>query len=213
MSEQVEVCAVQLPGHGTRIREPAFQDFELLLKRLAEALVQEMDRPYALFGHSMGALLVFELARRSRAGWDREPLHVFVSGHNSPRLPEELDGVSQLSDPELIDKLRELNCTPEEALAEDELMKLMLPVIRADFAVCESYVYREGEPLRCPLTAMGGLRDPRTDQEGLEAWRELTEGPFLLRQFPGDHFFIATQGPAVVPLISQDLVKALEDRR
>lgn len=212
MPERIEVCAAQLPGHGNRIREPALDDFPLLLDRLARALEPELDRPFAMFGHSMGALLAFEVARTLRERTGAEPLHLFVSGHNGPRAAEEsddLDELEELDDATLTDKLRELNCTPRQVLENTELMGLMLPVIRADFAVCQTYAHRDGPRLACPMTVLGGLADPRTDREGLEAWRCETEGPVTVRHLPGDHFFIATQGPLIVQTIAREMAAAL----
>jgi len=208
MPDEMEVCGVQLPGHGDRIRETPLEDFPAVLESLAEALRAEIKQPYALFGHSLGALLAFELARLFRHDPGIEPSHLFVSGHNAPRVPDDLEDVSSLDDAALIESVRRLNCTPEEALRDDELMQLMLPVIRADFAVRESYVYEDAEPLTCPLTALGGLWDPRTDAEGLEAWREHTVGPFAVRQFPGDHFFAFSEEGLVVQTIAADLLRA-----
>ena len=205
MPDEIEVCGVQLPGHGNRIRETPLEDFRAVLEGLAEALHAEVKQPYALFGHSLGALLAFELARLFRHDPGIEPSHLFVSGHNAPQMPDDLEDVSVLDDAALIDRVRRLNCTPEEAIQDDELMQLMLPVIRADFAVRQSYVYEDAERLGCPLTALGGLWDPRTDADGLGAWREHTAGPFAVRQFPGDHFFVFSEEELVVRTVAADL--------
>lgn len=206
MPAEVEVCAIQLPGHGNRIREPAFAEFEPLVENMAASLQTEMQRPFVFFGHSLGALLAFELARRVRDRIGAEPLCLVVSGHNAPHLPEELDDVSNLDDAALIEQLRQLRCTPEQVLQNRELMKLMLPVIRADFAVCQSYVYRETQPLHCPLTVFGGIQDPRTDRAGLEGWRRHTQGPFRLRFFSGDHFFLVAEEQAVAGAVAEQIL-------
>jgi medium-chain acyl-[acyl-carrier-protein] hydrolase len=102
-------------------------------------------------------------------------------------------------------KLRELNGTPEEVLENDELMQLLLPVLRADFALCETYVYRPEPPLDCPITAFGGLRDASVRREHLEAWREQTTSSFLLHMFPGDHFFLNTEMSLFLQTLSRIL--------
>lgn len=204
LPEWVELWAVQLPGHGHRLRERPIRDFPTLLEQLGVALAPVLEGAFALLGHSMGALLAWELARRcQRAG--QEPRALIVSGRNAPQLADAPERLADLDDREIIDRLRRLNCTPEAVLQSAELMELSLPVVRADFAVIESHVYQPGEPLNCRLTALGGLRDPQTDLLGLEAWGELGTGRFTLRQFPGDHFFIATHAAMVVRAIGADL--------
>jgi medium-chain acyl-[acyl-carrier-protein] hydrolase len=209
LPEEIEVCAVQLPGHGNRVRETPARDFAALFDRLTEALQVELTGPVALFGHSMGALLAFELARWMRDRGMAAPVHLFVSGHNAPQVPDVMDVSSESSDEAIIDELRHLNCMPEMLLQSDELMGLVLPIMRADLAVCQSYVYRADRPLQCPITVMGGLQDPRTDRIGLEAWRCHTDGPRVVRLFPGDHFFLGTDEQSVVHAIACELAGAL----
>jgi medium-chain acyl-[acyl-carrier-protein] hydrolase len=203
LPESVETCAVELPGHGNRIRETLATQFDDLIPELMKGLQNEFDRPLALFGHSLGALLAFETAHALRTSCGVDAAHLFVSGYNAPQLDHDVDDVSQLDDEGLIDKIRELNCTPETVLQNRELMQLMLPVIRADFELCRSYVYRQRPPLNCPLTVLGGIQDPRTDRQGLEAWRVQTRSSFALRHWPGDHFFVAEQETAVLEEISR----------
>lgn len=194
----IEVCAVQYPGHGHRIREPLIQDFETLLARTAEALTAEWDEPYAFFGHSLGALLAFELARqRSRRG-QTEPQALIVSGHNGPTWPRTLQAVWQLSDGELLGLLRRMQYTPEALLGNRELMDLMLPVLRADFALYDSYASWPGAPLRAALHVLAGRDDPHTELAGLEAWRHHTDGPFDIHWFPGDHFYLFANEQLVI---------------
>jgi medium-chain acyl-[acyl-carrier-protein] hydrolase len=205
LPDAVEVCAVQLPGHGSRIREAPASDFHTLSQRLAKELRPEVDRPFALFGHSLGALMAFELARLFRDFEDLEPAHLFVSGQNAPQLLEGGEDLSQEDDAALIKALRQLNCTPEQILNNQELMCLMLPVIRSDLALYENYRYRPDKPLTCPLTVMAGLQDPRTEPQGLQGWKEQTRGRFRTRQFPGDHFFIGQQESLVTQVITEEL--------
>lgn len=204
LPETIELVAVQLPGHGHRVRETPIANFSELLDPLAGGVRPALDRPFALMGHSMGALLAWELARRCRDE-GIEPRALFVSGRNAPQWTDGSERLTALDDAELVDRIRQLNCTPEAVLQNAELMQLSLPVLRADFGVVESFTYRSAPPLRCPLTALGGLRDPQTDPVGLEAWGELTQGRFTLRQVPGDHFFIATHAALAVRAVAADL--------
>jgi medium-chain acyl-[acyl-carrier-protein] hydrolase len=209
MPIEIEIGAIQLPGHGSRLREAPFNDFPALIEQIGEELRTRTVRPFALFGHSLGALMAFELARLLRDSGRPGPTHLFVSGQNAPQMPRERDALSKRNDSELIDGLRQLNCTPEQLLDSQELMELMLPVIRADLELYENYRYRLAEPLECPLTVMGGLDDPRTDLPGLEGWKEHTRNRFQTRRFPGDHFFVATQEPLVTRTIAQELERDL----
>lgn len=186
----IEVCPVQLPGHGTRLREPLATRLTPQVEALAAGLAPACDRPFAFFGHSMGALLSFELARHLRRQGKPGPIHLFVSGHGAPHLPDRNPPLHQLPDDQFVAKLRELNGTPEEVLRHAELLQLLTPILRADFAVCETYVYQPEPPLDCPISAYGGLGDGYVNREELAAWQEQTTGRFSLRMFPGDHFYL-----------------------
>jgi medium-chain acyl-[acyl-carrier-protein] hydrolase len=190
LPSEVEVFVAHLPGRGTRLREQAFSSLDALVETAAEAIAPLLDKPFALFGHSMGAMISFELARRLREQGQPQPARLFVSGRRAPQLPHD-DPISyNLPDAELGQELLRLNGTPKEVLEHPELMELMLPLLRADFSVVETYVYRPGVPPDCPLTVFGGLRDAEVSREQLEAWREQTAGEFTLRMLPGDHFFL-----------------------
>lgn len=186
----VEVCPVQLPGREDRSREPAFTDLDALIEALEHALLPYLDVPFALFGHSMGALISFELTRRLRRRHALEPMHLFLSGRRAAQIPHRGPIIHCMPEPQLIEELRRLNGTPEEALENARLMRQVLPTLRADFAVCETYRYRDDAPLDCPITALGGLRDPMTSRDDLAAWQRHTRGAFIQRMFPGDHFFM-----------------------
>jgi surfactin synthase thioesterase subunit len=195
---EVDVCAVQLPGRETRLREPPYARLGPLADALAGAMRPYLDRPFAIFGHSMGALLGFELARRLRATEAREPLLLVVSGHRAPHLPRARPPLHRLPKAELIEAIRDLHGTPDDVLRNSELLELVLPAIRADFAVCETYVHRAGPPLACRLVAFGGTGDELVSREELAAWRQHTQGSFAISMLPGDHFFLGTTR-AVLP--------------
>ncbi|HOA25295.1 MAG TPA: alpha/beta fold hydrolase [Aggregatilineales bacterium] len=201
----VEVCAVQLPGRETRISEPPMTDLPSLVEALAGALLPCLDRPFALFGHSMGALLGFELARVLEAQGLRAE-RLFVSAHRAPHLPDRDEPISTLPEPDFLNEIRRLNGTPPEVLADDELRALVLPVLRADFAMIEAYTYREGEPLSSPITALGGLADGSVTREELEAWGAHTRAGFVVRMFPGDHFYIQSARPLLMQIIARELL-------
>lgn len=188
----IEVSALQLPGRGTRLQEAPFIRMEPLVEAAAQALLGFLDRPYALFGHSLGALTAFELARQFRKLNAPLPLVLFVSASRAPQLPRTDASTYNLPEPEFLAKLRRLNGTPEAILANAELMQLLLPALRADFTVLDTYTYNHQPPLGCPITVFGGEADTIGEAE-LVAWRVQTTAEFKLHILPGDHFFLSSQ--------------------
>lgn len=155
----------------------------------------------------MGALIAFELARLLRKEYGLSPLQLFVSGRNAPQLPITDSPLYNLPEAEFIEALRRLNGTPHEVLEHEELMQFMLPVLRGDFTVCETYAYSDDAPLDCPITAFGGVEDKDVRRERLESWLMQTNASFLLRMFPGDHFFINTARPSLLLALTRELLQ------
>lgn len=201
----VEVCTVELPGRGTRLLETPFTRLEPLVQVLAQALLPHLDKPFAFFGHSMGGLVSFELARFLRKNFGLIPVHLFVSGRCAPQLPATDPPIHALPEPEFLEELRRLNGTPQEVLKNAELRQLCLPALRADFAVIETYVYKAGLTLDCPITAFGGLQDREVSCDQLEAWRDQTSASFSQQMLPGDHFFLHSAQPLLLQILSQKL--------
>jgi medium-chain acyl-[acyl-carrier-protein] hydrolase len=207
----VEVCAIQLPGHGNRLREPLIDRLPPLLSALMEQLAPYLDKPFAFFGHSMGALISFELARLLRREHQRGPEHLFVSGHRAPQKKREEKRTFELPQAEFIEELRRLNGTPREVFEHPELIDLMTPVLRADFAISQTYEYVDESPLDCAITAFGGLRDVDVTREHLEAWGTQTTGDFTVRMFPGDHFFLNSARASLLQTLSLELRRRSRD--
>ena len=203
----IEVCPVQLPGRESRLRDQPFSRPEPMISTLADVLQPYMDLPFVFFGHSMGALIEFELTRELRRRGLKQPLHLFASGRRAPHLPPREEDIHDLPEDEFIAKLRELNGTPEEVLQHAELMKLLLPILRADFAVNETYVYKEEEPLDIGISAFGGLGDVEITREDVEAWRQHTRGRFKIRMLLGDHFFIHGTKDLILEAVARDLAE------
>jgi medium-chain acyl-[acyl-carrier-protein] hydrolase len=202
---EVELCPVQLPGRESRLGEPAYTRLAPLVAALVTALRGHLDKPYAFFGHSLGALLAFELVRALRRAGAPPPRHLFVSGYRAPHLPDPEPPLHMLPGPALWDELRRLNGTPPEVLDNAELRRLIEPTLRADFAIDETYVYTPDEPLACPISAFGGLVDTDVSGEMLAAWRRHTHDSFALRMLPGDHFFIHSSRTLLLDALGQDL--------
>jgi medium-chain acyl-[acyl-carrier-protein] hydrolase len=186
----IQVCPVQLPGRESRWGEAPFTRLSSLVETLANVLHPLLNVPFALFGHSMGALISFELARRLRRDTGEVPVHVFVSAARAPQIPDPWPPIHQLPDSEFANQLVRFNGIPAEVLQNAELMRMVLPTLRADFTLYETYVHQPEEPLSCPLSAYGGRQDSRVPAVHVAGWRAQTRGAFAFRGFPGDHFFL-----------------------
>jgi len=172
---------------------------------MAEAILPYLDRPFVLFGHSMGALISFELARQLRDQYSLRPGHLFVSARRAPHIPEPDPPIHSLPEPHFVDEVRSLNGVSDEVLRNEELMQVIIPILRADFEMCETYTYIFGAPLNCPISAFGGVGDSETQREDLEAWRDQTTATFTLRMFPGDHFFLHSAQSTLLQGLCQEL--------
>ncbi|HST60443.1 MAG TPA: thioesterase domain-containing protein [Longimicrobium sp.] len=207
----VEVCPVQLPGRENRIAETPFDRVEPLTEALADALDGYLDRPFALFGHSNGALMAFELSRLLRARGRPGPAHLFASGRRAPDLPADSDPIHQLPEAEFLGELARLGGLPQPLLEHRELLELMVPLLRADVAIHETYQFTEQAPLDCPITGYGGLADPKVSREQLEGWGRHGAPPFTMRLFPGGHFYLQDDRAATLRTLSSDLLGVLRD--
>lgn len=202
---EVDVCPVQLPGRENRLAEPPFDRIEPLVRTLADVLAPLMELPFAFYGYSNGALIGYELARELRRRGMRAPEHLFAAACPAPHLPDRDPPIHALPDGELVAEIRRLNGTPDEVLRSDELMQLLIPLLRADAAIHETYVHAPEPPLDVPVTAIGGTDDPKADRAEMEAWGEHTRAGFALRMVPGDHFFIHSAPSVVLRDLAQDL--------
>lgn len=200
---EVEVCGIELPGRATRQNETPHARLSTLNEVMAEALLPYFDKPFAFFGHSMGALISFEFARHLRRKYQLEPRHLFVSGRRAPQVPYRERQTYDLSDDDFIsDLLRD--GSPEYAL-DPQLIRLLLPMMRADFEVVQTYRYEPGPPLTCPITVFGGFEDHSTDRKQLLEWRDQTTSRCSVVMLPGNHFFIKTSHSELLWTISQEL--------
>lgn len=201
---EVEICAIQFPGREERINDIPFTRISPLIDNLTQAIQPYLTKPYAFFGHSMGALVSFELARSLRR-LSTMPSHLFASAHRAPQVPDPRPPTHQLSEEKFKQMLLELNGTPRPVLENDELMQMLVPVLRADFAACETYAYTPGTPLNCPITVFGGLNDHEISYADLEAWRVQTRRAFQLYMLEGDHFFFHSSKERILQIVNQEL--------
>ena len=190
LPSQIELCAIQLPGRESRLRERPFSDAILLANAITNIIAPYLNAPYVLFGHSMGALISFEVARRIRALRLRPPLKLIVSGAPAPDRRASTYRTSSMTNFNVASRLKELGGTPPAVLNDPELLQLLFPLFCADFSVTDSYLYEPQAPLSCSITALCGRDDPTVDSARAEAWKEQTIKRFCLRMLAGNHFFI-----------------------
>ncbi|MBH8552280.1 thioesterase [Nostocaceae cyanobacterium CENA357] len=203
LPSDIEVCPIQLPGRENRSTEPPFTHVTPLVESLLKILVPYLDLPYAFFGHSMGALISFELARQIRNQCYPEPQHLFVSGRRSPHLFTSDYPIHQLPDTAFWEELRLYDGVPDMLLQNPQIAKFFLPLLRADFAINETYKYTPGMRFNYPITAFGGLQDKKVGSEEIMAWREMTNSDFYVHLFSGNHFFIRQEYHQILSIIAR----------
>lgn len=201
----IQVCPVELPGRGSRLRQPPFTHMTPLVNALAQGLQPYLDRPFAFWGHSMGALVAFELARLLRGRYNQSPQQLFVSAHRAPHLPNLHPDLHLLPDKGLVEYMETMGGTPPQVMAIPELMELFLPILRADLQVLDTYSYTPAPPLDCPIVALGGLEDPTVSRQQLEAWREQTSSTFRVQMFPGGHFYLQPAQALLIGVLGRAL--------
>ena len=199
----IELCAVQPPGREGRLSEPAFQSLPALLDAMEPVLVPLMNRPYVFLGYSMGARIALELARRLRMRGLPLPRGMILAAFEAPRARRRAP-LHSLSDAELLQALGRYEGTPTEVLENRELMELLLPLMRADFAISEAPAF-DAPALPCPFAVWGGVEDPHVSPSDLEPWREETTGGFDVRLFPGGHFFLRSAREQVLQTLREQL--------
>ena len=202
---RLSIAAVEFPGHGRRRMEVARTSSLQLAREICEAIGQSISGPFAILGHSLGAVLAFETARFLRENSDRRPVRLFLSGRRAPHLTVPLRGIREMNDAAFEDMLRAFGGTPDEILCNPGLMRLLAPALRADFEMSESYVYQAGEPLGCPISVFGGLSDLEVTAEGLAEWARHTTSTCTQRMLPGNHFFIHSAASVIAQHVLSDL--------
>lgn len=206
---EIGICLVHLPGRGKRIAERAFTRVSSLVKAIADRMEPKIRKPYALYGHSMGALISFELSWELILRYGAKPQHLFVSGRSAPQWPRSRPAIFLLPDDDLLVELKRLNGTPRDVLENPDLMALFLGVLRADFEMVETYQYQRRGRLDCPITVYSGLYDNDIPLEACHAWSDQTASRCIMRMFKGDHFFIRDPKSEFVNVFRNDVLTAL----
>jgi medium-chain acyl-[acyl-carrier-protein] hydrolase len=210
--ENVETWIAHYPGRGSRHNEPAIKDLHGLVEKIEDAIQPLLDRPFVFFGHSLGGMVAFEVARRLSRGDLPRPQSLFISACGAPDVPDPHPPIHALPGDEFIRSLEQLNGIPSEVAHHSELMQLLEPTLRADFEAIEKYQYTsDQQPLPTPIVAFGGSDDPRVSRERLEGWASHTNAGFKLRYFSGDHFFINAARESVITSIIDEIASSHTD--
>ena len=210
LPKTVEIVSIQLPGREERFQEPFVTDMNALVESLATSMRRYLDVPFALFGHSMGALVCYELARELQRRGGHEPRVLFAAGRQAPQYPEKEPLIHELPDDAFGTAFVERHASQglRQLFADPEIREFFIPQLRADIALVEKYRFDAAKPgkLSCPLVAMDCHSPPHCiDETELAAWREHTSGEFCTYRFPGDHFFIESAAAQVLGVIAAQL--------
>lgn len=205
LAPTVEMVGVQYPGRQDRRNEPLVDDLNRLADQLSEVLIEYVDGPFALFGHSMGAALGFEVVRRIEAAGGPRPIGLVASGRRSP-LTHRFENVHTRDDQGLLREIRELSGTDMALLDDEEFLQMILPVVRSDYRAIERYRLSDGSSVSCPIAVLVGESDPRVTCAEGRSWQQLTTGAFHFRTFPGGHFYLNSQQSEVVAAV-RDLLR------
>ena|SRR5438105_54603 len=205
LAPELEVRAIQLPGHDMRIAEPPFSQFRPLVVNLAHVVANDIDRQFAIFGHSMGALVAFELVRELRRQGFALPKRLLISGFRAPHLAIRHRPLHRLRDEGLLRALRRLGRITDEVMANSEVISLFLPLLRAELTLTEAYAYTPEVPLACPISVFAGRDDPVVSYDEVDQWHRHSSMEVRIHSFPGGHFFILDAPGPVLDAIRRDV--------
>jgi medium-chain acyl-[acyl-carrier-protein] hydrolase len=207
--EFAEVVSIQLPGREERYNEPLLSDLHVIIDKLCINFTNYTNKPFIFFGHSLGALIAFELARALRKKGMFQPKKLIVSGTKAPQICSNEPFLHKLSDEKFLKELEKYNGIPHSIITDKELISMFLPAIRADFCISETYQYKIEPPLTYPIVALGGLDDNTFNKEWLIEWKEQTNDSFKYYFLPGNHFFIKDSYREIIDLMNSFLTKSI----
>ncbi|MFF1560542.1 thioesterase II family protein [Streptomyces sp. NPDC058279] len=211
LAPAVDVLSVQYKGRQDRRDEPGITDIGAFADALTAQLIPWLDRPLAFFGHSMGAVLAFEVTRRLERDHGTSPVRIFASGRRSPSSYRH-ETVHLRDDDGIVREMRELSGTDARILGNEEILRMVLPAIRSDYTAIENYRAAPEDVVRAPITVLTGDADPKTSREEADAWESHTTGGFDIHRFPGGHFFLANHQEPIMKIIREELDAAVRGR-
>ncbi|MEM8603919.1 MAG: alpha/beta fold hydrolase, partial [Cyanobacteria bacterium P01_H01_bin.121] len=207
LAPQIEICTIELPGRGKRLAEAPLTQLTEVIQTLGPLIQPYLTGPFSFLGHSLGGLIAFELAQWLQCRGSQPPVKLWISAARAPHLTSSDPPLHTQTDAGLLAELKRYGGTPTAVLSHPELMSLMLPTIRADFCILETYSYQPQPPLQSQLCAIWGEHDPIVSQADVAAWRSHTAQQFSLQAWPGDHFFV--QHPQFVQYLAKQLQNEL----
>jgi len=211
LGPDVEVVLAQLPGREGRFGQPLYNCISDLVPPLVQHMARYLDRPFALYGHSMGGTIAFEAARLIRETWRVQPERLFVGATPAPQLPWAHSPLRDLPEEQFLREIQiRYGGIPAQILGDAELREAFMPILRADIAMVETYAYNDAPPLDCGITVFGGLQDAMVSRTSLEAWRRQTASQFSLHMVAGNHLFLRSASMPMLQLIAGDLNAVLE---
>lgn len=209
----IELCSVEIPGR-IQLRMPPANTMSELVDAIFPDIVELLDRPFIFFGHSFGSIIAYEMAKRLQEKNQKLPEHLWVSSRRAPQIPMTAEPSYHLPDAEFIDAMQhQYNAIPQAVLNEKDLLKLLLPILRADIKINETYVGELNPKLTIPVTVLYGHQDHSVSRENLEKWCETTVGPFEIKEFPGGHFFIDSERRSVTQTLLEKIQNELLTNR
>lgn len=209
LAPQIEVCPVLTPGREGRFREDCIDDFDTMVSHIITAITPWLDQPFAFYGHSMGSLLAHAITQQLRKKHLPKPLHLFVAAHRAPHLKYRFPSVQAASNDRVVAWLNRFQGIPEAILDNEDIMKIMLPRLRADLAVCESFQYRDTDVLDCPITAFSATEDTIVTNADIADWHTHTRAEFELIEIEGPHLFIRDSHNPCLSIIQKRLLSNL----
>jgi len=192
-----------LPGRENRFSEPAFKNAQSLAQALANQLQLYSNKPFVIYGHSMGALIAFELTRVLQSNGMEMPEALMLGAHRAAHLPRTRETLYTLDDKTFIERLQRFGGFPEEVLASEELLQFLLPTLKADFTLCDTYVYTDALALNCPIHVLAGDSDPEAPPAVMDSWREHSSVETHMHIFKAGHFFIRTDLELVIDTLKE----------
>lgn len=206
LSPKIAAYAIQLPGRETRFSEPPDRDLKTVALAIADAITRTPNLPFAIFGHSLGAAIAYEVTAQLEAQ-NRKPLQLFISGRQSPDRKSLRKPIAHLPDEEFIEQLKAYNTTPREIFENSEIVELLLPMLKADFSMAENYQHQINSKLQTPIIALGSKGDIWLSPESIANWANKTHGSFSSHWFEGGHLYLNQEAEALVRYIQQILLK------
>lgn len=207
LGPEIDVCLVHLPGRARRTSERPYTRVRPLVEDVADVIHTQIHGPFAFYGHSMGALISFELAGELRRRSSALPIHLFLSACWAPSVVHMHPPTFNLPDQELIAELKKLNGTPKEFFEHPDLQQAIMPMMRADFEITDMYEYLAEPPLACGISVYGGAQDGRVHPQDLTPWKLETSADCKIQLFSGDHFFIHSNKAEFIQVLRQDLLQ------